>query len=150
MADYDMWQDKHVDKEDCIPYFSDMPVESFFASSSNGSSKCRHDECNDKSVGQCKYKMCAMKFCYEHCDHGHIICRHPSCADYAVTLTDDTNVACCAKHYYNRKQDVHSNCKDCKTYLPENRRSIGYCSRCNGKWNHLRTQGISGPFGSGY
>ena len=105
--------------------------------------RCAFVGCQHTPTGQCEHKMCDFRWCPQHLNHRHCLCRYPSCANYATTYSYSKNAECCRDHhkiwetriyYYTGSSSFSSTCQTCGKYLSSERKAIGHCTNCNGMW----------------
>lgn len=151
------------------PYGGSNTIQGFIKQNRGDAYKCRMDGCYNVGTYHCSKNSCCAKFCQDHMIHLHFTCCYPECKQYAITYSAPDNryipdrwfckphgdyVSLESHRMYTQKQSQqnvsyapYGKCLDCRKALTYDRISIKYCVDCNGKWQHLRSQGISGPFG---
>ena len=80
-----------------------------------------------------------FRWCPQHLNHRHCLCRYPSCANYATTYSYSKNAKCCRDHhkiwetriyYYTarRRSPLHVNASRISFIR---KKAIGHCTNCN-------------------
>lgn len=153
-----------------VAQFGNNSLESFKKSTyqlSNDETKCFADQCDNIGIHKCESQLCCGFFCENHKTHSHFPCGYGGCPNQAITHMMEFydiyggNIYCKFHHDWAVEENnalyratktsnnytSHGRCNDCKITLTYDRASIGYCAKCNGKWQALKRQCIPGPFG---
>lgn len=155
----------HRVDEACVPYFKGHDEADFFKDKFVDVTICRAKGCGKISTSLCSKKLCDYYFCDVHKLHKHFKCSYGSCEKWGTAFMPDDKFVYCYEHalfiheertyyyYYNQRaynrQTVNTKCCDtCHVALTtESEQLVGFCRRCNGMWQALKSKGIKGPFG---
>ena len=126
-----------------LPWFDGVGAKEYFKDGPPRFPLCRLITCAQKATHKCSKGLCQMSFCATHAIHMHHKCTRPGCDEYAVTWLAFLGAECCKEHFLA----WYGRCQTCKQPLEQWTAQVGHCSPCNGMWQHLKKQGVKGPFG---
>jgi hypothetical protein len=139
-----------------IPYFDSMCAKEFYYLV--GAKCCV--VCHKPNTHKCAKKLCVYNFCEQHSNHLHHSCGAIGCKEYGSCAIDykDINGAICVIHFEQWRNnpkmfyiDDKRKDKKCKQFCcVKSAKVSGYCDTHEAMWIHMKKQGYSGPFSSGW